>query len=188
MHVPKLHRRLIAPLAALGIPYMVTDGVAAIVYGEPRLTNAVDVVVRLTTADARRLSTAYPTGDYYVPPAESLDEEASRGSGGHFNVLHLPTAMRADCYVAGDDELAAWGLERRRRIPLDAEEMWLAPIEYVIVKKLEYFKVGGSERHLRDVARMLRISGNLVDRDAVQHWIARLDLSAQWDAARTYDE
>lgn len=66
--------------------------------------------------------------------------------------------------------------------------MWLAPIEYVIVKKLEYFKVGGSERHLRDVARMLRVSDSLVDRDAVQHWVARLGLSAQWDAARAYDE
>ena len=188
MHVPELHQRLIAPLAALGIPYMVTGGVAAIVYGEPRLTNDVDIVVRLTPADARRLSTAYPTGEYYVPPAETLDEEASRGWGGHFNVLHLPTAMRADIYVAGDDELAAWGLERRRRIPLDAAEMWLAPIEYVIVKKLEYFRLGGSERHVRDVARMLRISGSLVDRDAVERWVARLGLSEQWDAARAYDE
>ena len=180
MHVPELHRRIIAPLAALSIPYMVTGGVAAIVYGEPRLTNDVDIVVRLAPADARRLRTAYPTGEYYVPPVETLDEEASRGSGGHFNVLHLPTAMRGDFYVAGDDELAAWGLERRRRIPLDAEEMWLAPIEYVIAMEL-------SERHLRDVARMLRISDSLVDRDAVRHWIVRLGLSAQWDAAVAYD-
>lgn len=96
--------------------------------------------------------------------------------------------MRADIYVAGDDRLAAWGLERRQRIPLDAEEMWLAPIEYVIVKKLEYHKAGGSERHLRDVARMLRISDRLVDHESVERWVSRLGLGAQWDSARAYDE
>ena len=157
-------------------------------YGEPRLTNDVGIVVRLMPADASRLSAAYPTDDYYVPPVETLEEEAGRGSGGHFNVLHIPSAMRADIYVAGDDRLAAWGLERRQRIPLDAEEMWLAPIEYVIVKKLEYHKAGGSERHLRDVARMLRISDRLVDHESVERWVARLGLGAQWDAARAYDE
>ena len=39
----------------------------------------------------------------------------------------------------------------------------LAPIEYVILRKLEYFRASGSDRHLRDVAMMLRISGDSVD-------------------------
>lgn len=67
MHVPELHQRLIAPLATLGIPYMVTGGVAAIVYGEPRLTNDVDIVVRLAPADARRLPTADAGGFLSTP-------------------------------------------------------------------------------------------------------------------------
>ena len=45
--------------------------------------------------------------------------------------------------------------------------IWLAPIEYVIVRKLEYFRASASERHLRDVAMMLRISGPLVESSAL---------------------
>jgi hypothetical protein len=41
--------------------------------------------------------------------------------------------------------------------------IWVAPIEYVILRKLEYFEQSGSDRHLRDVAMMLRISGDTVE-------------------------
>jgi hypothetical protein len=187
MRVPELHSRLVAPLAALGIPYMVTGGIAAIVYGEPRLTNDVDIVLRLFPADALRLAATYPPEEYYVPPVEVLEEEAGRARGGHFNLLHLESAMRADVYLAGDDELASWGLEHRRRLSLGDEEMWLAPIEYVVVKKLEYFAASGSDRHLRDVARMLRISGKLVDRGVVEGWVERLGLRTEWSTAQAYD-
>jgi len=40
----------------------------------------------------------------------------------------------------------------------------LAPPEYVIVRKLEYYREGGSEKHLRDIRAMLAVSGELLDR------------------------
>jgi hypothetical protein len=39
------------PLEAVGLDYMVSDSVAAIVYGEPRLTNDVDIILHLRGAD-----------------------------------------------------------------------------------------------------------------------------------------
>lgn len=54
------HELIIDPLQRTGIPHMVTGGVAAIMYGEPRLTNNVDIVAQLTTRDAERLVKAYP--------------------------------------------------------------------------------------------------------------------------------
>ena len=38
--------------------------------------------------------------------------------------------------------------------------MALAPAEYVIVRKLEYYREGGSEKHLRDIRSMLAVSGD----------------------------
>lgn len=184
MQAPELPLRLVAPFGELNIPHMVTGGMAAIVYGEPRLTNDVDLVVRLAPGDAARLAAAYPEREFYVPPVEAIEQEARRELGGHFNLLHLESAMRADVYIAGTDALASWGLERRRRVPVGRAALWLAPIEYVIVKKLEYFKAAGSERHLGDVARMLRISGGLVDRQEVETWVERLGLRAEWDRAQ----
>jgi hypothetical protein len=62
-----------------------------------------------------------------------------------------------------------------------------APMESVIVSKLRYFQLGGSDRHLRDIARMMEISGSDVDRSALEGWIARLNLTDEWAKARAYD-
>ena len=52
--------------------------------------------------------------------------------------------------------------------------------EYVIVRKLEYFREGGSEKHLRDIRAMLNVSGELLDRPALQDWITRRGVQAEW--------
>ena len=59
--------------------------------------------------------------------------------------------------------------------------------EYVIVNKLRYFQMGRSDRHLRDVARMMEISGSEVDLSILDGWIARLHLEAEWAKARLYE-
>jgi hypothetical protein len=57
----------------------------------------------------------------------------------------------------------AWALSRRVRLQVGSGEIRVAPIEYVILRKLEYYELTGSDRHLRDVAMMLRISGDAVN-------------------------
>ena len=54
--------------------------------------------------------------------------------------------------------------------------------EDVIIKKMEYYKEGGSEKHLRDIAGILKISGETVDRSYIAEWARRLDLVDIWDA------
>ena len=56
----------------------------------------------------------------------------------------------------------------------------LAPPEYVIVRKLEYFREGGSDKHLRDIRSMLAVSGDQLDRAALNDWIVRRGLEAEW--------
>lgn len=45
-----------------------------------------------------------------------------------------------------------------------------------------YFKEGQSERHLRDIAGMLRISGTEIDTRYVSEWAQRLGLRDIWEA------
>ena len=47
--------------------------------------------------------------------------------------------------------------------------------------------MGRSDRHLRDVARMMEISGSEVDQSTLDGWIARLHLGAEWAKARSYE-
>jgi hypothetical protein len=176
----------LAPLNRGGIEYMVTGGLASIVYGHPRLTIDVDVVVRLRTGDAKALAALWPTNEFYCPPIEVIETEGTRDAHGHFNIIHDETAMRADIYVAGVDPLNAWALQRRVIRRIEAIDVQIAPIEYVILNKLLYFRMGGSDRHLRDVARMLEISGSEIDEASLSEWIARLSLSTEYARARQF--
>ena len=82
----------------------------------------------------------------------------------------------------------AWALQHRNSRTVEAEVVQFAPIEYVIVNKLRYFQMGGSDRHLRDVTRMMEISGSEVDLPTLHHWIARQHLEGEWAKARGYEE
>jgi hypothetical protein len=92
---------------------MVTGGLAAVVYGHPRLTLDVDLVMRLSARDASALAVLWPPGEFYSPPVEVIREERSREAGGHFKVIHNESMMRADVYIGGSDELSAWALQQR---------------------------------------------------------------------------
>jgi hypothetical protein len=180
MPAPDVHTRLLQPLNSTQIPYMVTGGLAAIIYGEPRLTNDVDVVLRLEAGDAERLLAAFPGPAYYAPPLETVRAEAARPAHGHFNIVDVETSLRADVYCLGDDPLGRWAMERRRGITVADATIWVAPIEYVVLRKLEYYRMAASDRHLSDVAAMRRISGGIIDRPALAGWIERLGLDVEW--------
>ena len=52
----------------------------------------------------------------------------------------------------------------------------VAPPEYVILRKLEYYREGGSEKHVRDFRAMLALWPVPLDRAALAGWLERLDL------------
>jgi hypothetical protein len=188
MPAPDLYTHLLHRLNETGIPYMITGGVAAIMYGEPRLTNDADIVVALGVDDAERFAEAFPSPEYYVPPIEVIREEAARPAWGHFNVLHTETALRADVYPLGQDALGTWGMAHRRLVTVADSGVWVAPIEYVILKKLIYYRDGGSERHLRDIAAMRRLSGEIIDDRILRDWLVRLKLEPGWARAEKFAE
>ena len=182
MPPPDLISLFVVPLNQLNLRYMITGAVAAVIYGEPRFTRDLDLVVELRAGDSERLASAFPQDAFYTPPREVLEEEARRSLHGHFNLIHLETALKADCYVAGVDPLHEWAMARRIQHDVGGEPIWVAPIEYVIVRKLEWHRDTGASRHLEDVRAMLRISGPSLDSAALGAWVARLGLEKEWQA------
>jgi hypothetical protein len=175
----------IRPLENAGLSYMVTGSVAAIFYGEPRLTHDIDIVIHLFVKDINLFRTLFPEKDFYCPPPEVLHVELLRTQFGHFNLIHHETGFKADCYPASKDPLHLWALKKRKRVALsDTLSVWLAPIEYVIVRKLQYFRDGGSQKHIEDIRKMLLVSGETVDTNFLTEEIASMGLQAQWKAAQ----
>jgi hypothetical protein len=179
MPVPSPLAPFLEPLERLGLPYCITGSVAASVYGEPRLTADIDVVLLLKIDDLTALRAAFPESAYYVPPEETLRLEIARSSRGMFNLIHHATQFKADIYLAARDPLHAWALEHRRRIALEAGGAWIAPPEYVILRKLEYLREGASDKHVRDIRFILATTP--VDSSLMEREVARLGLLAQWE-------
>jgi hypothetical protein len=61
-------------------------------------------------------------------------------------------------------------------------EVVFASPEDVIIKKMEFFEIGGSDRHLRDIAGVLKISGDKIDRDYITTMASRFGLSDIWQS------
>ncbi len=159
---------------------MIAGGVAAIVYGEPRLTQDIDLVVAMRPKDATQFAEQFPATLFYCPPIEVIAEEAARMAYGHFNVLHLETDARADVYLAGTDVLSQRGLATRRHVTLSGLSVPIAAPEHVILQKLRFRQQGASARHLRDVRAMLRVMGSAIDVAALEQEATVLGVAVQW--------
>ncbi|MCC6696739.1 MAG: hypothetical protein IT365_14005 [Candidatus Hydrogenedentes bacterium] len=166
------------------ISYMVTGSAAAMIFGEPRLTNDVDIVVLLDRESAANMVEAFPIAEFYCPPQEVISLEASRQQRGHFNVIHHETGFKADLYLSGRDSLHVWGLANSIRVHIGDDTVTIAPPEYVIVRKLEYFREVGSEKHLRDIRAMLQNSREAIRHSDLEQFIAERGLGDVWQKAR----
>jgi hypothetical protein len=171
-------------LNTLGAAYMISGSVAVIIYGEPRLTHDVDLIVVLHREHIARLPEVFPPAEFYCPPTEVIAVEAAREQRGHFNIIHHQTGFKADVYLSGRDPLHAWGLARARQFNIEGQVVVVAPPEYVILRKLEYYREGRSEKHLRDVRSMLAASPNAIDRAELEKQVAARGLQEGWRQVR----
>ncbi len=69
---------------------------------------------------------------------------------------------------------------------VDGEKFWLAPIEYVILRKLEYYREGESEKHLRDISSIIAVSLNEIDFKMLEEQIDIRMLAKEWIAAKDF--
>lgn len=170
----------INPLESGKIPYFVTGSIASIFYGEPRLTHDVDIVVHLSEANINQIADLFPLEKFYCPPQEVIKIENKRNSHGHFNLIHHETGFKADIYPQSQDPLHKWAFEKKLRVNLGAVTLWLAPAEYVIIRKLEYFREGQSSKHLDDIKKMLAQVEKNLDRSFLEEQIKQRGLESFW--------
>ncbi|MGH7139373.1 MAG: hypothetical protein ACREHD_26815 [Pirellulales bacterium] len=180
MEQPELVRKVIATLESQRLPYMVVGSLASAVYGQPRLTQDIDVVVALPVSEVDRLCTAFPSPEFYVSVPAARQAAAQ---GGQFNIIHPASGNKIDVMVARQD---AWGrsqlARRRRELIFPQLPGFVAAPEDVIIGKLWYYDEGGSEKHLRDIVAIFQVSGAALDRAYLEHWSRSLGLTAAWQA------
>lgn len=127
MALPKVAALIADRLNATGIKWMATGSIAAMSYGEYRVTNDIDIVLLLVGSNIDKLVAAFPLEEFYCPPVDVIKAEAARDEHGHFNLIHHETGFKADVYIPGKDALCAWALKQRRPVELADSRIWIAP-------------------------------------------------------------
>lgn len=168
-------------LNQLNIPYCITGSVATIIYGQPRLTHDIDIVVNLQISLISRLFDLFPKEEFYLPPEDVLITEIRRETRGHCNIFHLETSFKADFYFVNNDDFLLWAIENARNIIYESSILRVAPPEYVIIKKLEFYKEGKSQKHLIDIKSILDYSSDIIDFNFLKNLITKYGLSNQWN-------
>jgi hypothetical protein len=95
-----------------------------------------------------------------------------------FQLIHIESGFKADIYP-----LHIWALPRSTRIIFGDASIPVAPVEYLIIRKLEYFREGGSQKHLRDIQGILRNSPSVLNSATLQQFIRKRGLARQWSQA-----
>lgn len=140
----------------LEIPYVITGGLAAIAWGEPRTTRDVDIVLTIAPAAIALLATALEAEGFYVPGVEDV----ASGRLKTLQITHMETIARADLMIAGDEDLGLF--ERRRSLTFsDAGQLDFASPEDVVLNKLAWGQGSRSEKQWRDVLGILKTQVDL---------------------------
>jgi hypothetical protein len=179
MALPEPFSFFIDPLERAGIAYCLTGSLAAGLYGAFRTTHDIDLVLLLPPGDLPKLQAAFPQEEFYVPPRETLASEMQRGQRGCANLYHHASGFKADLFFAVRDPLHLWAMKGRRRLDYHGEPLWVAPPEYVTIRKLEFFREGGQDKHIDDLCTVLAVTP--LDQRFITANLDRLGLHKEWE-------
>lgn len=178
MEQSELLRFVVSVLERLDLRYFVTGSTVTIFYGEPRFTNDIDIVVDLPEEAVPEFCRQFPGEDFHVSQ-DAASDAVRRHS--QFNIIQPSSGLKVDVIVPQLSEFNRSRFARARRV--QAGDGWGAAFsspEDVILKKMEFFRGGGSDKHLRDITGVLKTSGSEIDRAYIDSWATTLGLAGIW--------
>jgi hypothetical protein len=180
MKPPDVLRRLIAALGKARIPYMLSGSFASAYYGTSRSTQDIDFVIEATPDQLQAFIQDLPSADYYADLNAALDAYHQQSL---FNLIDISTGWKIDLILRKDRPFSREEFSRRLLVKIEDLSLFVASPEDMIIAKLEWSKLGESPRQIEDVAGILRMRGDLLDRFYVEKWVQELRLEPQWKQA-----
>lgn len=176
----ELLRYVVQVFERLGIDYFITGSVASITYGEVRMTADVDFVARIELQHVKPLCAAFSDDRFYISEEGVREAIINRSQ---FNIIDA-SGFKADIMLpkAGGRDQERFQRAVRMQLPGEAEAYWFASAEDLILSKLLFFQEGQSEKHLRDIAGIMKVMGDELDMRHIIKWVSRLQLDETWHA------
>jgi hypothetical protein len=169
-------KRLVEKLSEAGIPFMLVGSVAASYHGHPRSTFGIDAVVDADEETLCCFTRSLGEG-YYV--SEELVRQAFR-SRTAFNVIDEASGYKADLIIRKERPFSRTEFSRRMRVSVLDLPLDMATPEDVILSKLEWSKLGSSERQWTDALQVAKIQGKELDLAYIEKWARELGVDDLW--------
>jgi len=177
--------RIVSALDGAGVPYMLTGSLASSIYGTPRATKDIDIVIAPTTRQLRKLKELLPESSYYFDLDDALDAFRRRSQ---FNVIDLASMWKVDLIFQKREPYDGEAFAHRAPIDHDGIRLFVTSAEDSIISKLSWAKLGDSQIQIQDVAGILRARRDVLDRPYLEHWVRELQLEGEWQAANLMAE
>jgi hypothetical protein len=171
---------VVSALQASGVSRMLTGSFAASIHGRVRSTRDIDFVIEADDEKIRKLVAALLERHFYVDEAAAL--EALR-TNTQFNAIDPGTGWKIDFITRKPRAFSHEEFSRRTSVELNGVSIEVATAEDTIIAKLEWAKIGESERQIEDVVGILRMQLDHLDRDYIERWVESLGLRAEWNRA-----
>jgi len=147
-------------LDELSILYAVTGGMAVYVWGRPRFTADIDIVIQLREKDVECLALALEK----LSKVSYVDTHTMRWAlerHGEFNFIDGVSGIKVDFWVLAEGEFEESQLKRRVGKEVLGRTIFFVSPEDLILSKLRWHKEGGSSRQLEDVESIFRFNKKL---------------------------
>ena len=177
----ELLSRLAPALERAEMSYMLTGSVASSAHGMPRSTRDLDIVIAPTREQLLALMQEFPSNRYYADEQQALQALANKSQ---FNVIDFATGWKVDFIIAQDSAYGRSALARRVPIDIAGTAVYVAAPEDVLIAKLQWAKLGESDRQLQDAAGIVSTQGSKLDLSYIERWVRELHLQEQWRAVR----
>lgn len=165
---------VVGRLEAASIDYMIGGSVASSIYGEPRTTRDVDIVVDVTSASLTRLFAELDRSRLYVDDAPTGHAVAA----GHvYNMLDTHGGWKADLVVRKARAFSDVEFARRARRDVLGTAAMVASAEDVLLTKLEWSLASGSSRQIEDARGIVAVQGDRLDVEYLRRWAVELGVA-----------
>ena len=164
-------------LHAAGARFAIGGSWASTAFGDPRLTNDVDILVDFTAATLDRFLAAL--SKTFV--ADPDDARSALRTGRPFNVIYIPTAVKFDLFPAHAFPLGLQELDRAVLLAgtgLSEDPTPFVTPEDILLAKLFCYRQEGevSTMQWRDTEGIVRGRGATLDRDYLKAGAAELQV------------
>lgn len=159
-------------LEGLKVPYIVTGGMAVFVWGKPRFTADIDIVIQLRRESINALAKALDS----LSEMSYIDTQMMRKAlmrNGEFNFIDGASGVKVDFFISGDDDFEQSKLKRRLKRPILGYGVYFISAEDLILNKLLWYRQGESSKQLEDIESIIKIQKKL-DWQYMRKWAEQL--------------